>query len=74
MSRDYEDKRYVFFNQEEMDGGEGSIVTSRDRSELRFEHYAEPPPYYVYELVEVILPEEMKDHSDEKRPIKVTYV
>jgi hypothetical protein len=75
----YEDKRYLYFMQEEMDEGEGGIDPTDDYQDpLEFAN-ASSTPTYIYELVEVVIPrgyeeEVTEDFKEQKRPIKVTYV
>jgi hypothetical protein len=79
-SSNYEDKRYLFFYQKEMDKGEGALITLDEiGSALEYAH-GSITPTYIYELVEVVIPrmyeegEVPEDFKEQKRPIKVTYV
>jgi hypothetical protein len=77
---DYEDKRYLFFCQEEMDVGEGEIVPTDDYGYTSSYATRRSSPTYIYELDEVVIPrayegeEVTEDFKEQKRPIKVTYV
>jgi hypothetical protein len=74
----YEDERYLYFSQREMNMGKGALATVNERSHaLEFAQRSDTSTY-IYELVEVVIPracgEEAPEDSEQKRPIKVTYV
>lgn len=78
MSQDYEDKRYLYLYQEEMDKEKGTLLALNDRGHASSIARGRDTPTYIYELVEVVIPRayegEVIEDKEQKRPIKVTYV